>query len=73
MQFMCWLLINVYVTCGMNRLLSSLTQALQNAGVDLSHAKLSVQIELGKRANQGLTHNDPSNKVLIFRNRSCVA
>ncbi|KAH0919772.1 hypothetical protein HID58_027432 [Brassica napus] len=45
-----------------HELLSSLTQALQNAGVDLSHAKLSVQIDLGKRANQGLTHNDPSNK-----------
>ncbi|XP_056857153.1 transcription factor BIM2-like [Raphanus sativus] len=46
-----------------HELLSSLTQALQNAGVDLSHAKLSVQIDLGKRANQGLTHNDPSNKI----------
>ncbi|CAF2062979.1 BnaC06g29910D [Brassica napus] len=45
-----------------HELLSSLTQALQNAGVDLSHAKLSVQIDLGRRANQGLTHNDPSNK-----------
>ncbi|KAJ4909695.1 Transcription factor BIM2 [Raphanus sativus] len=38
-----------------HELLSSLTQALQNAGIDLSHAKLSVQIDLGKRAN-------PSNK-----------
>ncbi|CAH8363818.1 unnamed protein product [Eruca vesicaria subsp. sativa] len=45
-----------------HELLSSLTQALQNAGVDLSHAKLSVQIDLGKRANQGQTQNDPSNK-----------
>ncbi|KAJ0241342.1 Transcription factor BIM2 [Hirschfeldia incana] len=45
-----------------HELLSSLTQALQNAGVDLSHAKLSVQIDLGKRASQGLTHNDPQNK-----------
>ena len=47
------------MACDMNRLLSSLTQALQKAGIDLSHAKLSVQIDLGKRAN-------PSNKVLIF-------
>ncbi|CAN8238977.1 unnamed protein product [Cochlearia groenlandica] len=43
-----------------HELLSSLTQALQSAGIDLSHAKLSVQIDLGKRADQGLTHNkDP--------------
>ncbi|CAN6996485.1 unnamed protein product [Brassica oleracea var. botrytis] len=41
-----------------HELLSSLTQALQNAGIDLSHAKLSVQIDLGKRAN-------PSNKNLL--------
>ncbi|ESQ28351.1 hypothetical protein EUTSA_v10018889mg [Eutrema salsugineum] len=45
-----------------HELLSSLTQALQNAGIDLSHAKLSVQIDLGKRANQGLTRDNPSNK-----------
>ncbi|XP_009127697.1 transcription factor BIM2 isoform X1 [Brassica rapa] len=41
-----------------HELLSSLTQALQKAGIDLSHAKLSVQIDLGKRAN-------PSNKNLL--------
>ncbi|WZZ32901.1 hypothetical protein YC2023_016302 [Brassica napus] len=41
-----------------HELLSSLTQSLQNAGIDLSHAKLSVQIDLGKRAN-------PSNKNLL--------
>jgi hypothetical protein len=45
-----------------HELLSSLTQALQNAGIDLSQAKLSVQIDLGKRANQGLTHEEPSSK-----------
>lgn len=33
-------------------LLSSLTQALQTAGIDLSQATLSVQINLGKRANK---------------------
>ncbi|XP_028753784.1 transcription factor BIM1 isoform X2 [Neltuma alba] len=32
-------------------LLDSLTQALKNSGVDLSQANISVQIELGKRAN----------------------
>lgn len=58
---MFWLLINVFSE--LTRLLSSLTQALQNAGIDLSHAKLSVQIDLGKRANQGLTHDEPSSKV----------
>ncbi|KAG8639028.1 hypothetical protein MANES_14G090700v8 [Manihot esculenta] len=36
-------------------LLSNLTQALQNAGVDLSQANISVKIDLGKRANRGLT------------------
>jgi len=36
-------------------LLSNLTQALQSAGVDLSQATISVQIDLGKRANTGPT------------------
>ncbi|KAI6686298.1 hypothetical protein NL676_032211 [Syzygium grande] len=34
-------------------LLNSLTNALQTAGVDLSQARISVQIDLGKRANRG--------------------
>ncbi|GFP84536.1 transcription factor bim1 [Phtheirospermum japonicum] len=33
------------------RLLNTLTQALQTSGVDLSQANISVQIDLGKRAN----------------------
>ncbi|KAM1322957.1 hypothetical protein PS2_015436 [Malus domestica] len=33
-------------------LLNTLTQALQSSGVDLSLASISVQIELGKRANR---------------------
>jgi hypothetical protein len=33
-----------------NRLLNSLTHALQSSGVDLSQASISVQINLGKRA-----------------------
>ncbi|KAK9277234.1 hypothetical protein L1049_006773 [Liquidambar formosana] len=36
-------------------LLNTLTQALQNAGLDLSQASISVQIDLGKRANRGPT------------------
>ncbi|KVI05308.1 Myc-type, basic helix-loop-helix (bHLH) domain-containing protein [Cynara cardunculus var. scolymus] len=35
-------------------LLNSLTQALQNSGVDLSQATISVQVDLGKRANRGI-------------------
>lgn len=37
------------------RLLNTLTQALQSSGVDLSQASISVQIDLGKRANCKLT------------------
>ncbi|RVW98012.1 hypothetical protein CK203_028995 [Vitis vinifera] len=37
-----------------NLLLNSLTQALQSSGVDLSQASISVQIDIGKRANKGL-------------------
>ncbi|XP_042049253.1 transcription factor BIM2-like [Salvia splendens] len=36
-------------------LLTTLTQALQSTGVDLSQASISVQINLGKRANRGAT------------------
>ncbi|KAL0446971.1 UNVERIFIED_CONTAM: Transcription factor BIM2 [Sesamum latifolium] len=35
--------------------MNSLTQALQSTGVDLSQATISVQINLGKRANRGAT------------------
>ncbi|KAH9707820.1 transcription factor BIM2 [Citrus sinensis] len=35
-------------------LLNNLTQALESAGIDLSQANISVQIDLGKRANRGL-------------------
>nr|AKN09624.1 basic helix-loop-helix transcription factor [Salvia miltiorrhiza] len=37
-------------------LLNTLTQALQSSGVDLSQASISVQIDLGKKAN-GVTHS----------------
>jgi len=33
-----------------NRLLTTLNLALQNSGIDLSQASISVQINLGKRA-----------------------
>lgn len=48
--------------------LSSLTQALQNSGIDLSQASISVQIDIGKRAfgrpsmstSSAKDHEDPS-------------
>ncbi|XP_016488746.1 transcription factor BIM1 [Nicotiana tabacum] len=40
-------------------LLNTLTLALQNSGVDLSQANISVQIDLGKRAN-GILHSSAS-------------
>ncbi|KAI3513314.1 hypothetical protein L1887_20644 [Cichorium endivia] len=43
-------------------LLSTLTQALQSSGVDLSQANISVQIDLGKRATT--TTHDSSTPVL---------
>lgn len=49
----------------MNRLLNSLNQALQSAGVDLSQASVSVQIDLGNRANRGLSSGTPASKVHI--------
>ncbi|XP_021858615.1 transcription factor BIM2 [Spinacia oleracea] len=35
-------------------LLMTLTQALQSSGVDLSEASISIQVDLGKRANKSL-------------------
>ncbi|KAM1065288.1 hypothetical protein ACFX13_021185 [Malus domestica] len=43
-------------------LLNSLSQALQSAGVDLSQASISVQIDLGNRANRGLPSVTPASK-----------
>ncbi|KAJ6357037.1 hypothetical protein OIU78_005013 [Salix suchowensis] len=43
-------------------LLNTLTQAMQSAGVDLSQANISVQIDLGKRANKGLTSGTSTSK-----------
>ncbi|VFQ66628.1 unnamed protein product [Cuscuta campestris] len=57
-----------------NGLLNSLGQALQSTGVDLSHATISVQINLGKRANRGLNSSvmvskDSSEKPAPFANQ----
>ncbi|KAG9152047.1 hypothetical protein Leryth_023878 [Lithospermum erythrorhizon] len=45
------------------QLLNSLTQALEHSGVDLSQASVAVQIDLGKRANNGLYPSIPTSKV----------
>lgn len=37
----------------LNRILNSLTGALQSSGVDLSQASISVQVNVGKRSNSG--------------------
>jgi hypothetical protein len=49
----------------LNRLLSTLTQALQSSGVDLSQASISVQIELGKRSNSRVTGSPSIVKVIL--------
>ena len=51
----------------MSRLLNTLTQALQSSGVDLSQASISVQIDLGKRANRGLM---PGTSIVKVRESS---
>lgn len=50
----------------LNRLLSTLTQALQSSGVDLSQASISVQIELGKRSNSRVTGSPSIVKVILM-------
>lgn len=47
----------------MNRLLNNLTQALQTSGIDLSQANISVQIDLGKRANRRVNSSASIAKV----------
>lgn len=48
---------------GLIRLLNSLTQALENTGLDLSQATISVQIDFGKRADRGMTSGPSIAKV----------
>ncbi|KAH9739714.1 transcription factor BIM3 [Citrus sinensis] len=45
-------------------ILNALTQALRSSGVDLSQASVSVQIDVGKRANDGSTAMASSSKVI---------
>lgn len=54
-----WFLYNDYDfnVVYLDRLLDTLTHALQTSGVDLSQASISVQIELGKQAK--ITPNVP--------------
>jgi hypothetical protein len=54
----CW----PVVLC-LNRILGTLTQALQSSGVDLTQASVSVDIDVGRRANTGLTPCQYSSKV----------
>ncbi|XP_045798524.1 transcription factor BIM2-like [Trifolium pratense] len=44
------------------RILGTLTQALQSSGVDLTQASVSVDIDVGRRANTGLTPCQYSSK-----------
>lgn len=46
-----------------SRLLNSLTQALENAGLDLLQANISVQINLGKRSDRKLMSGTSIEKV----------
>lgn len=59
-------------------LLNTVAQALQNAGLDLSQAGISVQIDLGKRANRALSsgtsiskdyENPPSSNQTMIHQR----
>ncbi|BAT99188.1 Transcription factor BIM2 BES1-interacting Myc-like protein [Vigna angularis] len=56
-------------------LLNNLTQALQSAGLDLSQASISVQINLGKRANRGLScgTSSPKNHDNPLSNNQTIA
>ncbi|KAL1807073.1 hypothetical protein DCAR_0832938 [Daucus carota subsp. sativus] len=62
-------------------LLNTLTQALESAGVDLTQATISVQVDLGKRANRGLAsgipgakdHDDPSDDQPVGRFQDSIA
>lgn len=47
----------------LNRILNSLTGALQSSGVDLSQASISVQVNVGKRSNSGLISIASNSKV----------
>lgn len=48
-----------------DRVLNTLTQALQSSGVDLSQTSISVRINVGNRANSGATAVASSSKVYL--------
>lgn len=52
-----------------NRLLNKLNQALENSGIDLSQASISVQINLGKRAMKRSTPAATSTSKVGFMSR----
>lgn len=52
-----------------HELLTTLTQALQSSGVDLSKASISIRIDLGKRANKGLPLN--TSEAMENKTASC--
>ncbi|XP_002514584.2 transcription factor BIM2 [Ricinus communis] len=54
-------------------LLNNLTRSLQSAGVDLSDANISVQIDLGKRANRGLASGTSTTKDPPLSNNQVAA
>ncbi|XP_074317114.1 transcription factor BIM1 [Silene latifolia] len=45
-------------------LLNTLTRALQNSGVDLSQASISVQVDIGKRAKTKQNTSEPTPKIV---------
>lgn len=47
----------------LNRLLNTLKQSLQSSGVDLTQATISVQLDVAKGANSGLTAITSAGKV----------
>lgn len=47
-----------------NRILDTLTQVLQSSGVDLSQASISVQLDVGRRANNEQSAMASSSQVL---------
>lgn len=55
-------------------LLNTLTQSLQSSGVDLSHASISVQIDIGNRANSALNPLTPlvQNDNLPYNNQTML-
>lgn len=49
----------------LSRILDTLTLALQSSGMDLSQTRISVQIDVGNQAENGLTSVASSSKVFL--------